>query len=154
MCSFPLVPFPVHDAIQAITSFICTVGQSASSFSSSMSYIMLPIFQKAESKGGWEPLSSLRVLVPSAPCPVVCITRQGSALHCLPRPVLLSLWSASPYWSLMYWTDVQNQLPASHSWYCWPVQNVQVNLFESGYLNLWLFLIKMFLVINDNFSNR
>lgn len=29
-------------------------------------------------------------------------------------------------WSLTSWTDVQNQLPASHSWYCWPVQNRQI----------------------------
>lgn len=29
-------------------------------------------------------------------------------------------------WSLTSWTDVQNQLPASHSWCCWPVQNGQI----------------------------
>lgn len=90
MCFFPLVPFPVRDAIQAITSFICTVGQSASSFASSMSHITLPIFQKAELKAGWELLSGPRVLVLNAAHPVICIIRQSSALHSLVRPWLLS----------------------------------------------------------------
>lgn len=133
---FQSVPFPDHDTIQSITSFICTVGQSTSSFSSSMSHITLPILQKDELKGAWELLSGLRVLVLNAPCPVVCMRRQCTAWHSLVRPVSLSLWFTSCYWSLTYWTEVQRQLSASHSWYCWPIQNVQVNLFESGYLNL------------------
>lgn len=45
---FPILPFPVHDAIHMITSFICTEGQSASSFCCCVSHITLPIFQKAE----------------------------------------------------------------------------------------------------------
>lgn len=44
----PILPFPVHDAIHTITSFICTEGRSASSFCSCVSHIALPIFQKAE----------------------------------------------------------------------------------------------------------
>jgi len=136
MCFFPLVPFPVDDAIQAIASFICTAGQSASSFSASVSRITLPVFQKAELKGERELLSGRGALVFSAPCPVVCTARQGAALHCSVRPVLLSLRSASRYWSLAYWADIQNQLPTSPSWCSWPVPDMQVNLFESGYLNL------------------
>lgn len=144
---FQSVPFTGHDTIQSITSFICTVGQNASSFSSSMSHVTLPILQKAELKGIWELLSGLRVLVLNAPCSVVCMRRQDTAWHSLVRPVSLSLWSTSCYWSLTYWADVQRQLPTAHSWYCWPAQNVQVNMFGSGYLNLGLFLTKMFLAI-------
>lgn len=82
MCTFPpLVPFPVHDAIQAITSFIWTVGECASSFSSCMSHMTLPIFWKAGLKGGWELLPGLRALVLESPCPVVCITRQYGPWH-------------------------------------------------------------------------
>lgn len=94
-----LVPFPVHDAIQAITSFIWTAGQSASSFSSCMSHVTLPIFLKAGLKEGESP--GFR---DSLPC---------------------SLFNKAE-WSLTSWTDVQNQLPASHSWYFWPVQNGQI----------------------------
>lgn len=57
---FPLVPFPIHDETQAITSFIWTVGESASSFSSCMSHVTLPIFWKAALEGGWELLPGLR----------------------------------------------------------------------------------------------
>lgn len=71
-----LVPFPVHDAIQAITSFIWTVGESAYSFSSCMSHVTPPIFWKAELKGEWELLPGLRALISETPCPVVCTTRQ------------------------------------------------------------------------------
>lgn len=98
----PLVPFPVHDAIQTITSFIWTVGESASSFSSCMSHVTLPIFRKAAEEGGWEFLPGLRALVLETLCPVVL-------------------------WSLTSWTDVQNQWPTSHSWYCWRVQNRQIH---------------------------
>lgn len=76
-----LVPFPVHDAIQAITSFIWTAGQSASSFSSCMSHVTLPIFLKAGLKGGWELLPGLRALVLETPCPAVCLTRQNGPWH-------------------------------------------------------------------------
>lgn len=76
-----LVPFPVHDAIQAITSFIWTAGQSASSFSSCMSHVTLPIFLKAGLKGGWELLPGLRALVLETPWPAVCLTRQNGPWH-------------------------------------------------------------------------
>lgn len=69
-----LVPFPVHDAIQAITSFIWTAGQSASSFPSCMSHVTLPIFLKAGLKEGESPGLE-------TPCPAVCLTRQNGPWH-------------------------------------------------------------------------
>lgn len=59
-------------------------------------------------KGGWKLLTGLAVGVSKAPCPIVCITTQSIALNSLARLALLSLWSASRYWSMTYQAGVQN----------------------------------------------
>lgn len=50
----------------------------------------------------------------------------GGWVRAPPRTEVLETLCPVVLWSLTSWTDVKNQWPASHSWYCWPVQNRQI----------------------------
>lgn len=100
---FPWVPLPVHGAIQAITSFIWTVGESASSFSSCVSHVSLPIFPKAGLKGGWAPP---RIESPgfrdSLPCGSYKCSMVPDILDRCPKPVTsfsLLILRTCPKWT-------------------------------------------------------
>lgn len=129
---FTLLPFPVRVAIQAITSFICTEGQRASSFCSCMSHIMLPVFlegQTVQAAAFRRVVESSCLLCLKAPCPTVCITAQSVALHSLVGWHYLA-------GGLLALTDpcltghMSKTVPASHCSCCWSDHSVQVSVLE------------------------